>query len=471
MDLFDLPYVSDAHAEVAEVGERAAAIDAVHQATAIYTTMSVVEGILDRLDWPGCGGRLLDPSAGDGAFLTAAIRRVSPEPGDIDALSRVHGYEFHPEAVADARARVSRTLVDLGWQWRAATDAAVTVVERRDFLTEGGHDSYARIAANPPYLRFARLPDYFKALYPTVVAKYAIGDLLHAFIDRCCEILDENGSIGLISSDRWLGNESAKELRRQVGLRVSLAHIERLDVTTSFYRPKVRRAGSLPRIHPVAVVLRRGTGADLHPVTDAPISPEGTCIDAWDGPTLADMAQIRLAPWLGPHGIFTVDLAKARQLGAAADLVPVVDTDDVNPTTNELGAPTRMAIRTRRDVEPTGAVARHLLAMNERMPARGRRGPYWMPPEKLHGALDEPALMVPRIAQRIRVIDLPAGVSPINHNLTVFRRQEGGPSLDEIRAVLTSPTADAWLHQHAQRLENGYLSITTSLLRRLPFRI
>lgn len=448
--------------------EQEEAIDAVHHATAIYTTLSVVEALLDRLNWPACGGRLLDPSAGDGAFLVAAIDRLAPAPGDLSALSRVRGYEFHAGAVSDARRHVAQALCKLGWTDAAAYQAAPTVVELRDFLTEGGREVADWVAGNPPYLAWSRLPDYFKARYADVVAKYATRDLLHAFVDQCTKVLSPLGAIAIVTSDRWLFNQTAAELRTAVGKQVSLAHVERLDPTTSFYRPKMRRAGSPPRIHPVSVVLRR-TGAGRAPITAAPISPDGHEDTPWDGPTLSDIATIRLAPWLGPHGVFTIDAQQASRLGPDADLVPVVDTDDVDPTTDCLSAPTRLAIRTQRSTEPQGAVSDHLLATRNRMPPRGLRGPYWVPPESLPAALDEPSIMVPRIAQRIRVIDLQPDVCAINHNITVIRRSPGGPSLDEIRAVLLSANSHAWLLRHAPRLENGYLSITTSLLRRLPF--
>lgn len=449
--------------------EREQAIDEVHLATAIYTTTSVVEGLLDRIDWPNCGGRLLDPSAGDGAFLVCALQRLAPVPGDFEKLDRVRGYEFHAGAVEDARARVAGTLRGLGWERGMAHSAACRVVEQRDFLTEGGADPIDWLVGNPPYLRYARLPDFFKSLYAKTVAKHAIGDLLHAFVDRVSEILTDGGAIAIVTSDRWLFSQSAAELRRRIGARVALDHVARLDVSTSFYRPKIRRAGSLPRIHPVEVVMRR-TGNGVLPITEQPISPDGAEDSPWDGPTLDDVATIRLAPWLGPHGIFTVDRDVAERLRPYADLVPVVDTDDVNPVTDQLSAPVRFAIRTQRNQEPAPVIAAHLQSTRHRMPARGQRGPYWVPPESLPAAWPGPALMVPRIARGIRVIELPVGVQAINHNLTVIRKAEGGASLAAIREALLSPHAAEWITRHAPRLENGYLSITTSLLRRLPFK-
>lgn len=446
------------------------AIDAVHQATAIYTTLSVVDGVLDRLNWPQSGGRLLDPSAGDGAFLVVAIRRLAPAPGDRETLSRVTGYEFHGGAVGEARLRVAAELRMLGWNASDAGAAAMSVVVQRDFILEGADGVFTCLAGNPPYLRYARLPDYFKHHYSAVVAKYALGDLLHAFLDQASKVLSANGAIGLVTSDRWLFNQSAAELRSQIGRHVGIEHLERLDVTTSFYRPKLWKVGSLPRVHPVAVIMRPN-GIAASPITSSPISPDGFAADAWTGPTLADKATVRLAPWLGPHGIFTIDAPLAATLGSEADLVPVVDTDDFNPRTNQLAAPSRFAIRTQRETEPCALVAKHLQSTCHQMPKRGQRGPYWTPPEKLPTDTGEPSLMVPRIARRIRVIDLPAGVTPINHNLSVIRAGADGPSLDEVRAVLESDEAHDWLMRNAPRLENGYFSITTTLLRRLPYQL
>lgn len=451
--------------------ERDLAIAEVHEATSIYTTASVVDDLLKHVGWPNGRARLVDPSAGDGAFLVGALEMLKPEPGDFVAVGRVKGYELYCGAVAQARRRVAATLEGMGWSADDAALAADAMVEERDFLTspEVLAESFDVISGNPPFLRLARVPDYFKKLYGQHVARYAMGDLLHAFLDRCSCVLKPGGSICLVTSDRWLFSATASQLREQIGSKVSLGHVQRLSVETSFYRPKVRRAGSLPRVHPVAVVLH-GVGVGGSPITDAPISPDGALGDVWDGPRLGEVATLRLAPWLGPHGIFTIDISAAAAFSGSTgiELVPVVDTDDAHPRTNVLSPPTRLAIRTQRGVEPTGAVSEHLLAGRERMPARGRRGPYWVPPESLGPDSDEETLMIPRIARSVRLIELPPGVAACNHNITLVRKGEA-VSLEDIRKSLESPRTQAWIEANAPRLENGFYSITTTLLRRLPF--
>lgn len=443
---------------------REAAICQLHEATAIYTALPVVSQMLERARWPERGGRLLDPSAGDGAFLIVALKRLAPTPNDWEAIDRVRGYEIHPGAVAEAHRNIASELRTQGWSDDSARIAARRIVVERDFLLNPGEEKYAAICGNPPYLRLARVPEYFKELYRPLIRSHAFGDLLHAFIDSASQMIDPEGCVVLVTADRWLANESAADLREVLGSRLSIAYLARLDETTCFYRAKTRKANTLPRVHPVEVMLvPKGQSDRL--ITRAPICPDAhPDVDA-TGLTLGEIANIRIGAWLGPFGVFVVWNEDAARM-PEGDWVPVVDTDDIDPHTDELRKPTRMGLRSVRGVEPTGAVAAHLQAMQHKLPARAKRGPYWMPPESLRPDTDEASILVPRIARRLRCVELPAGTHAVNHNLSIL--SVGTASLDLIRRVLLAPASHDWLMRHAPRLEGGYLSITTRLLRRLP---
>lgn len=447
---------------------RADALEVLHSATAIFTAGDVVDSLLDRIGWPACGGRLLDPSAGDGMFLVRALGRLQTPPGAFEEVARVHGVEIHPLAVRYAREAIAELLEGRGWSSADAQLAAEGVVEEGDFLAgvEVGAGTFRTIAGNPPYLRFQGLPDWFKELYSTQVVDYARADLLHAFLDRCVKVLPPDGTIGFVSADRWLFNATAATLRATIGAKVGLVHVARLDASTAFYRPKYRKAGSPPRIHPVEVVLSPAA-RDTHPITSTPISPDGGATpDSTEGPVLSSIATVRIAPWLGPEDLFVVDSEAAKRFPPGST-VPAVDTDDIDPASNQLLPPRRHAILTVRDTEPAGAVRDHLLRHRHLMPAKCAGKPFWMPPEPITLDLSRPSLLVPRIARRLRVVALPADVLPINHNLQIVQ-SDGKHSLQAIADYLSSDQAHAWLQRHAPRLENGFLSITTSLLRRMP---
>ncbi|WP_436528279.1 Eco57I restriction-modification methylase domain-containing protein [Actinoplanes sp. HUAS TT8] len=432
-------------------------IAAIHQATGIYTAVPEIEALLDQLGWPEQGRRLLDPGAGNGGFLVAALRRLDLDVDDVEeAARRVHGYEFYREAVADARRAVSAHLRERGWGSPAARRAANEIVEDHDFLLSpvpvGIWDV---IAANPPYWRLANLPAGYRIDYEAVVAAHARADLLYAYLDRSADVVTRDGHIGLITADRWLLNSGSSELRRRLGTRYCVAGVRRLDAASTFYRPKARRKGTVARVHPVSLILtptRSGRPLGAEPFRLAP-SP------AVDGVPLRDIAQIRLAPWLGPDGIFIV----GPNSGLPAEhLVPVAEPADINAGT--LRPPRKWALATDTTAPPPAILA-HLDATLHRMPNRGRRPVRWLPPETFTGKLplNHDAVLVPRIARRLTGIRLPAGRLPINHGLVVI----SGLPVARILAMLDDPHVQAQANDLALGIDNGYRSFTATLLRQL----
>src|SRR5579862_3014141 len=278
--------------------DRAAAIEALHNATALYTAHPIVDGLLARLDWPHAGRTLFDPCAGDGSFLDAALRRLIAAGATVDDIvARISGWEIHPGAVASAHERLAATLTEAGFG--DATRIARQLVLEHDFLTDAPAATYDAIATNPPYLRFAHVPPMLREQYETTTPDFACSDLLHAFLHRCAQLLTPNGRIAAVTSDRWLFIQTAAQLRERLGSMLSLTHLTRLDASTSFYRPKHRRAGTPPRIHPVEVLLERtGNGITL---TSAPIYPDAQPDTDPNAPTLGEVATLKLAPWLGPR--------------------------------------------------------------------------------------------------------------------------------------------------------------------------
>lgn len=444
--------------------ERIDAIERLHAATAIYTAQPVVDDLLDRLGWPD-GNSLLDPACGDGMFLVRALERLlergKPE-GEISRL--VQGWEVHPGACSDARNRLTGVLMSYGYSAIEAGSISQRMVINRDFLIDGPTEPMtACIAGNPPFLRNANVPTLLREEYTRHVPDYANADLLHSFLERCSRAIYPDGQIGFVTSDRWLIGQQASRLREKLGERLSLSHLERLDVNSAFYRAKQRRAGTPPRIHPVSVVLNGGAAG--RSISHEPIYA-GVDPSKYEGlPILSQFAKVRIAPWLGSFGVFVVDAITAKSLPSDW-LVPVVDTEDIFGAT--LKASTRFAIRTSPDLEPPGAIMDHLQRNMHRMAERGRKGSKpWMPPESFHNwDFDAPSLIVPRIAKSPKAVRVPPNVLPINHNLSVVSGD--ATTLDAVEAALSSDLSAQWVGEHAPRLENSYFSLTTTLLRKMP---
>lgn len=449
-------------------GQREVDIAVIHRATGWYTVPPEIDAVLDELGWPHQGQRLLDPGCGNGGFLVAALGRLDLTPDEIaGAADRVRGFEFHAGACAEARANVRAHLIGRGWAREAARRAAAVIVEQRDFLLdEVPAGQWDVIAGNPPYWRLANIPGGYRADFEVTVPAHAAADLLYAFLHQCTQVIAPGGRIGVITADRWLLNDGSGQLREHIGRNFTVEGWRRLDSTSAFYAAKTRRAGTAPRVHAVSVILAQGgTGQAL--TRDAFRLAR---LPDVDGVPLRDLAEIRLAPWVGPDGIFIVG-EDARLPAFIAGpgpglpercLVPVIEPRDLRR-----GVPreAKRAIVTTRDAEPPPAILAHLDATLHRMPPRGRNNPRWLPPEPFAGKLPlgHEAVVVPRIAKRLTGLRLAAGVLPINHQLVVV----SGLPADLIIAMLDDPLVQAQTDALALGIDNGYRSYTATLLRNL----
>jgi hypothetical protein len=288
---------------------------------------------------------------------------------------------------------------------------------------------------------------------------------MFSFLDRCSKVLRPGGQMGFIVSDRWLCNSGAAALREALGLRLAIEHIERVEPTSVFQRAKQRRAGTPPRVNPVLVIF----GSTGQAITKEAIYPGVDPAKYAAYPTLDSIAQVRIAPWLDAPKIWAITEDQVRASGIPRQfLVPAVDTDDIQG--DVLCAPRRFAIRTMPNERPCDAIVEHLRSQMPRMSKRGLKilqAGKWAPPERFHNFdLSQPSLLVPRIAKAPKAVCLPAGILPLNHNLSIV--STGPASLKLVERALQSEVAAQWMRDHAPRLEDGYYSLCTTLLRKMP---
>lgn len=192
----------------------ASAIQELHDRCAIYTSTTASARLLDLVGWNETADlsrkTLLEPCVGEGAILLEGVRRLL---GSLRANGkglakrtlgpRIRGFEIHPAAAA-ARRSVRLMLMDAGVAWDTAGALADIWVAERDFLLEPPR-SATHIVANPPYVRWQKLPhllaDRYREVLPTVATR---GDLAVAFLYRMQEWADGNSSIAALVSDRWM---------------------------------------------------------------------------------------------------------------------------------------------------------------------------------------------------------------------------------------------------------------------------
>lgn len=205
------------------------AIQQLHDRCAIYTSASTASLLLDLIGWASDADLsecvLLEPCVGEGAILLEGARRLiaslrsnGRDLGKKALIPRIKGFEFHPGAARAARIALQGLLAEVGLDHELACEVAESWILARDFLLEQPLRA-THVAANPPYVRWAKLPSMLAKAYrealPTAATR---GDLSVAFLDRMLEWAS-HGAIAALVSDRWMYAQYGQEFVRETGAR------------------------------------------------------------------------------------------------------------------------------------------------------------------------------------------------------------------------------------------------------------
>ncbi|MCC5917320.1 MAG: Eco57I restriction-modification methylase domain-containing protein [Cryomorphaceae bacterium] len=203
----------------------------------VLTKPIVVETMLDRVGYTQYHDlrniRVIEPSAGDGAFAVEIIERLYHSSLKFDfsfqkALSNLIFFELDNEMGILLEERIGSTLN----KYNASVPENLIRIE--DFLLSKS-DKCDLIIGNPPYVRHENIPDEKKELYrrkfPTFKHR---SDLYIGFYDKGLRLLNENGSLSFICSNRWLKNQYGVSLRNLIQLNYCLEEIIDLEETCPF---------------------------------------------------------------------------------------------------------------------------------------------------------------------------------------------------------------------------------------------
>jgi hypothetical protein len=195
--------------------KRAEAIQAMHDRCAVYTASETAARLLDVVGWTAeqdlSTSVFLEPCAGEGAILVEAVerliasfRRHGHPLAKRRLLPRVKAFEFHGPVAAEARRAVRLVLMREGVSWEASGALADAWVREADFLLEAP-GSATHVAANPPYLRWSKLPLLLAGEYRAHLRAISTrGDVAVAFLDRMLVWAGDTGRISALVSDRWM---------------------------------------------------------------------------------------------------------------------------------------------------------------------------------------------------------------------------------------------------------------------------
>ena len=189
---------------------------------------TVAGSILDNVGWRATAdltnARLLEPAAGDGAFLVQAAKRLVAsfrsrdiEPTIARLRSRITAFELHPGAASEARSRVRTALREMRVHHGTAAACAKAWIRHADFLLSAQPaPDHTHAVGNPPYVRWSRIPARLKSIYDSRLPGHVSrGDLFLPFLDRAFRSLQPGGKCGFVCSDRWMYMAFGERFRQE----------------------------------------------------------------------------------------------------------------------------------------------------------------------------------------------------------------------------------------------------------------
>jgi hypothetical protein len=194
------------------------------EAGVVYTKSWMVELVLDLAGYLPEKNLTkmvaLEPSAGDGAFLSAMVRRLvesSARHGNrlSSAMGALQAFEIDREAARKAVLVARETLVGLGVDPATADKLARSWVKVGDFLEASLCFPIADfVIGNPPYIRLEEIPAQKAAMYRNgFSAMRGRADIYVAFYQAALMQLKPHGVCAYICADRWMLNDYGSALR------------------------------------------------------------------------------------------------------------------------------------------------------------------------------------------------------------------------------------------------------------------
>lgn len=178
--------------------------------------------------------RVLDPACGDGELLSAFALAI---PEALRRNLEVVGYDTNPIAVREARRNLALLKVGkVTIKQQDFLEVATPSPRQGNFLesTNNSESDFDVVISNPPYVRTQVLGSA-KAQF--LAKRYSLTgrvDLYHAFAIAMASVLRPSGTLGLLTSNRFLTIKSGHSLRKMLCEHFGLQAIYDLGDTKLF---------------------------------------------------------------------------------------------------------------------------------------------------------------------------------------------------------------------------------------------
>lgn len=205
----------------------------------VFTKAIVVDKILDMVGYTASNDlrqvKILEPSAGEGAFAISIITRLYKSAltfkFDFEcALQNVTLFEIDEKMISILKERILEKFSS----WGLAIGIPEKLIVLGDFLMSKD-SSFDVIVGNPPYVRHENIPEHEKTIYRQKFRTFTHrSDLYIAFFEKCLRMLQEEGTLAFICSNRWLKNQYGRNLRTFIGNHFTLDCVIDLEEASPF---------------------------------------------------------------------------------------------------------------------------------------------------------------------------------------------------------------------------------------------
>jgi hypothetical protein len=512
LSLLEGPEVEAAVAVMAESGAESRG--------AVFTRREVVDFILDlvgyTVDKPLHHARLLEPSMGQGDFLTPVIDRLleaykrhAGEGSDVvkDLGDCILAVELHRTSYEETRAMVLGALRENGLTAGQGAALCERWLRQGDFLLLPLEQGFTHVIGNPPYVRQELIPDVLMAEYRRRFSTiYDRADIYVPFIERSLSLLTPGGHLGFICADRWIKNRYGGPLRRFVADKFHLKCFVDMVNTDAFLsdviaypaivvigrektgptriavRPTIE-AGELSSLASAMTAAKLGKDKRVTEVARAAVGSEPWMLSAPDQLCLVRRLELQY-PTLEETGC-KVGIGVAT--GADQVFIAPFDELDVEPDRKLPIAMTRDIVtgsvkwRGFGVINPFGAdgklvalkdypkLARYLALHGAAIKARhvSKKNPHswYRTIDRIYPELVAvPKLLIPDIKGAAHIVYEPGKLYP-HHNLYFITATEW--DLRALQAVLLSDVTRAFITLYSTKMRGGYLRFQAQYLRRL----
>jgi Eco57I restriction-modification methylase/TaqI-like C-terminal specificity domain len=496
------------------------ATSGIEERGAVFTRQEVVEFILDLVgytaDMPLHKLRLLEPSMGQGDFLTPVIDRLLASyrrdiGGRGNALTDlgdcIRAVELHRSSYEQTRVLAFDALRAHGLDTADAGALCDLWLQQGDFLLMPLEGAFTHVIGNPPYVRQELIPDALMAEYRRrFTTIYDRADIYVPFIERSLSLLAPGGALGFICADRWMKNRYGGPLRRFIADKFHLRHFVDMVDTDAFLSNVIAYPAIIVigREKPGAtrVVARPPIRADflrgLAKAMNAPSLPiqqgvtEIACVangvEPWmleaphqlrlirrlerDYPTLEEAGcKVGIGVATGADQVFIgaydgLDVEADRKLPLAMtrDIVTGVVKWRGLGVINPFG-PDGKLVSLKRYPKLAAYLEQHGTAIKARHVSKKNPNGWYRTIDRIYPELTTvPKLLVPDIKGAAHIVYEPGKLYP-HHNLYFITASEW--DLRALQAVLLSDVTRMFITLYSTKMRGGYLRFQAQYLRRL----